>query len=460
MLVVTLAWRLPSLFDPPWVNDEGTYFAIAQAMTHGFRLYAGIWENKPPAIYLMYAAVYHLFGPSLIAVRLLATLSVALLVVLVYRIALRLAAPDLALASAMLTGLVMGVPFLEGTTANAEVFLTTLASLAVYLALIRNVPALAGIVMALAIAFKAVAAFDAVALGLWLLWHERGHVMAYVPALILSLGSVAAGAWWLGIFPAMVRDAFLYDLGYVGQGNGASLPWLLLIKAAFFALIVARQRHGPFVYLWLVFTVAGALTSGRIFGHYLLPAVAPLTLSLGVLLKGRTAWRSWPILLPVVFLFLGALAALVGWGLAAGGHDTIFARRLQYYANFIRYAAGTESRAAYRAQVDDHVNRNLRVVSELHRLSPGRLLVWGNTPWLYPLSGRLPATPYTSALRQPPVPGEKVALADAVRAGRPTVVVVIRPPRPPLDARTSGALRRRYGLAATIGVAAVFVRGR
>src|SRR5579885_3109079 len=71
VVLIAMLWRLPSFFDPPWVNDEGTYFAVAQAMAHGYRLYAGVWENKLPALYLVYSAVYHSVGPSLLAIRLL-----------------------------------------------------------------------------------------------------------------------------------------------------------------------------------------------------------------------------------------------------------------------------------------------------------------------------------------------------------------------------------------------------
>src|SRR5437660_3602424 len=86
IVLVSLVWRLPSFFDPPWVNDEGTYFAIAQAMAHGYRLYAEVWENKPPALYLLYGAVYHALGASLPAVRILATGAVVTMAVLVMRI--------------------------------------------------------------------------------------------------------------------------------------------------------------------------------------------------------------------------------------------------------------------------------------------------------------------------------------------------------------------------------------
>src|SRR6266536_3155988 len=88
VLLVSLLWRLPSLFDPPWVNDEGTYFAVAQAMAHGYRLYADVWENKPPALYLVYSAVYHPLGASLLAIRLLTAAAVLAVIVLIFRLAL------------------------------------------------------------------------------------------------------------------------------------------------------------------------------------------------------------------------------------------------------------------------------------------------------------------------------------------------------------------------------------
>src|SRR5438270_13539269 len=93
VLAVTLLWRLPSFFDPPWVNDEGTYFAVAQAMAHGYRLYAGVWENKPPLLYLVYWAVYQQFGASLLTLRILAALAVLGIVLLVIAISRRLANP-------------------------------------------------------------------------------------------------------------------------------------------------------------------------------------------------------------------------------------------------------------------------------------------------------------------------------------------------------------------------------
>jgi hypothetical protein len=149
--------------------------------------------------------------------------------------------------------------------------------------------------------------------------------------------------------------------------------------------------------------------------------------------------------------------------MAASGHDSILARRLQWYPNFVRYALGTESYSTYRGQVDDHVNRNFRVAQVIKTLPPGKLLVWGNTPWIYVLSGRLPATLYTSALRDPQVPGETQTLTRAVSRRRTRIVVVIQPPLPPIPPGTFAG-RPRWKRVRQIGDAALLVapgrRGR
>ena len=138
VLLATLLWRLPSLFDPPWVNDEGTYFAVAQAMAHGYRLYDGVWENKPPALYLVYSAIYHSVGPNLLVLRVVTAVVVLVLVAYSWRLTAWFCGPEWAPAGSLAVGLVFGVPFLEGTTGNAEVFVALLAAAAVDAALIRG----------------------------------------------------------------------------------------------------------------------------------------------------------------------------------------------------------------------------------------------------------------------------------------------------------------------------------
>jgi hypothetical protein len=135
------------------------------------------------------------------------------------------------------------------------------------------------------------------------------------------------------------------------------------------------------------------------------------------------------------------------------------ASRLQYYGHFARYATGGESSLTYRRQVDSQVDPDIRIADALTRLPPGPIVVWGNVPWVYVLSGRLPATPYTSAYRQPAVPGETETLRRAIRSGVPAEVVVIRPPLPPLGT-TAGELRAHYRHVSRIGNADIYVSRR
>jgi 4-amino-4-deoxy-L-arabinose transferase-like glycosyltransferase len=456
VLLLSLLWRVPSLVDPPWVNDEGTYFAVAQAMAHGYRLYVQVWENKPPAVYLLYEAVYHSLGPSLLGVRLLALIAVLATVALVILISGHFAALPVALASGLFAGLLLGVPFLEGTTANAETFLAAFTAFAVWLAILKRWPVPAGLAAGVAVLFKAVAGFDALAIALWLAVRRRGS-LRFVAAIAATLLLAGLAVWRAGVLPDMLRDAFLYDFGYVGHANGPNLPWLLALKLAALLLIAIWLREKPFPYFWLAFAAAGALFSGRIFGHYFVQVIAPLCVSLACIVDQRAELgRRALVLLPAAFLAAGALSALVGWSLAATGHNSILARRLQYYANFARLALGLESYGVYRDQVDDHVTRNIRLAADVRTLPAGQLLVWGNVPWVYVLSGRLPATPYTSALRDPPVPGETADLRRAVgRSDAP--VVVIEPARPPLGPAAT-QLRDGYRVGARVGNAIIYLR--
>jgi hypothetical protein len=85
------------------------------------------------------------------------------------------------------------------------------------------------------------------------------------------------------------------------------------------------------------------------------------------------------------------------------------------------------------------------------------MLAWGNIPWVYVLARRLPATPYTSALRDPPVPGETDALRRSLIGGSPVAVVVVDPPAPPLG-RAARSLRLHYRRVTRIGNSTVYVR--
>ena len=49
--------RLPSLFEPNWYGDEGIYQSIGFSIRAGRQYYTGVWDNKPPLLFVIYALV-------------------------------------------------------------------------------------------------------------------------------------------------------------------------------------------------------------------------------------------------------------------------------------------------------------------------------------------------------------------------------------------------------------------
>jgi hypothetical protein len=67
-------WRIPSLFDKLWYLDENIYMSVGYGMAKGQLLYDGVWDNKPPLIYLIYALSYLVGGVQIQLTRILGML--------------------------------------------------------------------------------------------------------------------------------------------------------------------------------------------------------------------------------------------------------------------------------------------------------------------------------------------------------------------------------------------------
>ena len=130
LLAFCTLWRLPSLADPPWLNDEGTYATVGKALVDGEALYRQIWENKPPGVYLLYGSMHLLVGTEhlLIEVRILALLASLVVLLAVYRIASRVRDRWTGALALLFAGVLVDLPLLDGTSANAEIFLAAATS--------------------------------------------------------------------------------------------------------------------------------------------------------------------------------------------------------------------------------------------------------------------------------------------------------------------------------------------
>ena len=69
-LALVLLQALPNL-SYPIGRDQATYGVIGRGLLHGARLYRDLWDNKPPGIFYIYAAIVKIYGPALWSVGLL-----------------------------------------------------------------------------------------------------------------------------------------------------------------------------------------------------------------------------------------------------------------------------------------------------------------------------------------------------------------------------------------------------
>ncbi len=329
-------WRIPGLADPPWLNDEGVYASVGRALLHGERLYRQIWENKPPAIYLVNAAAEQVGGAVhvITTMRLLALVASVVALTAIYRLMSARRGPTLALLAVVLAGIGLDLPLIDGTEANAEIFVA--AASAVGMALVwhaldvrlhspghslaaNSSLLLAGIAFGVSILFKLPAGADALAAALVVLFYDSPpadtavnglppddakHLGVAVARLgLLSVGAaipLSAIAVWLAV-QGLLDDALYatigYNRGYVSTGQSLHSPLVsvLTVAAPIAALgvgtVIARRRRGgvlPFgagASWWLGLSLLGALASGRTYPHYFLQAVAPVAICLTLLIE-------------------------------------------------------------------------------------------------------------------------------------------------------------------------------
>lgn len=483
-------WRLPGLGDPPWLNDEGVYAMVGRALLHGEKLYRQVWENKPPAIYLLNAGVERLGGAEhvITGMRLLAVLASMVALTAVYRLMLAQRGAGAARLVIVLAGIGLDLPLIDGTEANAEVFVA--AASAVGMALVWSVMnhhehaprrffpdwmalLFAGAAFGVGIAFKLPAGADALAAGAVLICQGK-RVPSLAWLLLGALIPLGAIVGWLagqGLIGDALYATIGYNRGYVSTGQGLHSPLVgavtilapLTVLSVGGALAWRDRRHGlPFsagVAWWLGLALIGALASGRTYPHYFLQAVVPAAICLVLLLEGIQARRpprappldrgysrysrlglglvaAWAVLVP-----LTSFAALrLGGAQAAPGSDT-----LAYYAYFWQHWTGGLDDVAYGNRIDPRVERNLTIANYLkdHPRSPNQLYVWGNAPWIYYLSGYEHATRFLSAFYLPVVPGSGAGVLPELSRHPPPYIVLIQPPNP-ATARLAPFLSSRY----------------
>jgi len=309
LVVTVLGLLLPRIYSlhEPVEMDQATYASMGDELLHGESLYTDVWDNKPPGVYVTFAAAQLLAGPGPLSVWWLGLVVATLTGLSLYLAARALTGSSWAAAAGVtLWASVSGLPTIEANQPNAEVFLNLFLPvvLAGYVEATRPGPRkglapACGLALFLATFYKPIAVFAGGAAGLALLIPVHASSLRERLRFLASAALVCALGWILvfGYFASSGRldaawDAMVtFNASYNAEKFGTTLeniwnglgvqglfppriaPLYVLLAFAFTGIAagLANPRWRSPAAILAGFAVGSAIQiicAGRYFGHY------------------------------------------------------------------------------------------------------------------------------------------------------------------------------------------------
>lgn len=390
--VIFFLLRLPSLFEPYWYGDEGIYLTLGHAINSGLTLYSQIHDNKPPTLYYLAA-----IGQTVFGFRFLLLICMIPTIYVFYLLAKKLLISRLAKISTLLFMVLTCIPFFEGNIANAEIFMLLPTLLGVYLVLFSKSRfrfLLSGLLLGFAFTIKVPVAMEFGFLFLYVFFflpnNKIRNLLVLGFSFILPTVLFAIYFYFKGAINQFLFAALFQNFGYLSSWStgtqassatsGGLLTRLVILLVSWVVLYILKFKkvislQTLFLYGWLFSTIFGVLLSTRPYPHYLIQLLPPLCLIIVSALSKPANLISLLILLAVIIKY-----------------KFYFYPVISYYQNF--YFQKNQQKF-FGNQIEDIYKISSYIKNNS---SPAdRIFVWGDAPFIYPLSQRLPATKYVVA---------------------------------------------------------------
>lgn len=433
--------RLPSLFEPYWYGDEGIFAAVARNLNLGGTLYQTAWDNKPPMIYLTYAAIFQIFGVSMFFLRMAAAITVLATAVVVYEIGRGYFGEKRALFAMGAFGFLMSLRVIEGNLALTEIFMILPISLAILISIKRNFDYaslfISGSLFAIASLFKQVGAFEAGGLGLYIFLLSKNLPEFVKKGIVLTLGfavPLAGTAFYfakLGLLGDFIFAAYTYYQIYLTESPQYAILINILkyspVLIAFCLGIWAKKRKRLTSFnlflLWAGFSFLGSYFSGRAYGHYMIQAIPAISLLLCCVPK-KFSLKSYYIgtvifVIPLIILTRLLFNHLFVWNPVD---------QIAWWQNFVTFSSGAKSADSYYGFFDRNVPRVMAAADFLkNRDGTGKsVYIWGDLPWIYAISDAANPSRYVTSFHVFGVPNGKDEVILSLSKKPP--VYILKPP--------------------------------
>jgi len=420
--------RLPSLFEPLWYGDEGVYQAIGTALNHGRFLYQGVFDNKPPLLYWLYAFLHS----DQFSIRLASLVFGALSVISFYLLSKKIFKNNkISYLTTIIFALLFGLPALEGNIANAENFMLLPIIVSALFIVNQKKFFIAGLLLGIAFLFKIVAVFDLSAFVVFYFILNLNSLKKELKLFHVIIGFilpiVLVGLFFLsnGTFSDFIRAAFISNVSYVSYGNRiGSLPILLFVKLIFlgtFLLFVLKKRkqinHSTlFILIWFAFSLFNAFFSQRPYTHYLLTLLPSFCLLAGLILFEKQYRKV------VIVVFVLALLVIVsGFGVPHLNQS------INYYKNFTSYIMGKKTTTAYQNFFDTRTPLDYEIALFIKpKLNKNdTIFIWGNNPQLYQIIGIVAPTKYVVSYHITDYADGPITTQRALEKMKPKFIVIM-----------------------------------
>ncbi len=300
-------------------RDQGIYAVIGRGLLEGQMPYRDLWDFKPPGIFFVYASSFAVFGPSMIAPRLVEGLCLFAVVLGCRRLGGVLFQSRTA---GLLGGAIAALLHAElefWHTGQPETFAGALTIGALVLCTHdwsrRRAPLahfVLGVLLGAAFLLKPPLAAPALVCGVYLALVRRAHGhrlgQQWLPTLFIALGSavplICTGLWFRaqGAWPELAWTLGDFAPGYTRLSWVGRTPWDLYGYALFEGFFKLSALLGSGLVLAVAFDGRARVLRGA---HALLFAVAAVQLA-GVALQGKFFQYHYAATLPVLSVSAGA----------------------------------------------------------------------------------------------------------------------------------------------------------